>query len=243
MLIIYGNTELIQSRYISRLIYDLYTTSYLHFFLYIRRVLEKGTTLLLPLTLPNADQFSKFAGRLSSKFVSGKIIIKYPTQTGFYLKRVATLPSEMFVLRSCRASRLCEANCHSAIQNSCWKSIHPVMLELFYSLMTRYLSWPHRKKKLQNDGLYAPTITKNKDVATTPVYEINVQSLMASVGESHVVDITQVTSLILVDARVKISEAYYRNMMLLQQFLPAIVFFRLQGSFSFFGSAPAHRAC
>ena len=139
MLIIYGNTELIQSRYISRLIYDLYTTSYLHFFLYIHRVLEKGTTLLLPLTSPNADQFSKFAGRLSSKIVSGKIIIKYPTQTVFYLKRVATLPSEMFVLRSCCASRLCETNCHSAIQNSCWKSIHPVMLELFYSLMKRYL--------------------------------------------------------------------------------------------------------
>jgi len=60
---------------------------------------------------------------------------------------------------------------------------------------------------------------------------INVQSLIASVGESHVVNITQVTSLILVDARVKISEAYYRNMMLLQQFLPAMVMSDLKGVF------------
>ena len=37
-------------------------------------------------------------------------------------------------------------------------------------------------------------------------HTINIQSLIVSVGESQVVDITPVTSLILVDSRVKVSE-------------------------------------
>jgi len=48
-------------------------------------------------------------------------------------------------------------------------------------------------KNRQNDRLYAYPSTKKKDVVTKRLRtHINVQSVMASVGESHVVDITPV---------------------------------------------------
>jgi len=63
-------------------------------------------------------------------------------------------------------------------------------------------------KNPQNDGLYARPSIKQKDVAATRSH-----SLMASVGESEVVD----NNLRLVDHGVMASEE--RNLILLQQFL------------------------
>ena len=74
-----------------------------------------------------------------------------------------------------------------------------------------------------NNGLYAHPSSKKKDVASpdkTPVHTINVQSMMTSVGESRVVYITSVDT-----CRPRnqgcLATSINRNVMLLQQFLPA----------------------
>jgi len=75
------------------------------------------------------------------------------------------------------------------------------------------LQWQHQKN---TEWLTVHTCTNQEERRhdKTPAHKINVQSLMASVGEPQAVD-----SLILVDHGFKINEAYYRNVMLLQQFL------------------------
>jgi len=67
------------------------------------------------------------------------------------------------------------------------------------------------------DRMHLQQLERRRD--KTPAHKINVQSLTASVGEPQVIDSTP---LILVDHEVTINEAYYRNVMLFQQFLLAI---------------------
>jgi len=75
----------------------------------------------------------------------------------------------------------------------------------------------------------------------TPAHKINVQSLTASVGEPHWLTVYQFNTS-LVDYGVKINETYYRNAMLLQQFLIAMR--QISSKFFVFelDSAPAHTA-
>jgi len=59
---------------------------------------------------------NSFSGKLCSKFLAEQQL-----NISLRLKRVATLPCEMFVLQNRRAPELSEANCmhDSAVQNSC----------------------------------------------------------------------------------------------------------------------------
>jgi len=72
-----------------------------------------------------------------------------------------------------------------------------------------------------------------------PVYTIIIQSLMASVGEYQVVDITAVPHLSITESR--LVKSNNRNVMLLQKFLPAI--HQISSEFFIFqqDSAPVHR--
>jgi len=56
----------------------------------------------------------------------------------------------------------------------------------------------------------------------TPAHTINVKSFVTSAGESQVVDITPVWHLSITESRLVKLKSINPNMMLLQQFLPAI---------------------
>lgn len=96
-------------------------------------------------------------------------------------------------------------------------------------------------KNAQNDRLYVPTGTLKKQVSATRLLTTRstfTKSVMASVGVSSL----GATELIFIDPGVKINGAYYRDVLLSQQLLPAIR--ALSGEFFIFqqDSAPAHRA-
>jgi len=88
---------------------------------------SKGATLFLRPTLLNTNRFSHFFSQ-RPRF-SGKTVIKYPT----HLKRVATLPCEMFVRKNRNDPELTEANSHARLSHSkqLLKNIHPMMLASF----------------------------------------------------------------------------------------------------------------
>jgi len=96
-------------------------------------------------------------------------------------------------------------------------------------------------RNLQNDRLYAAASTTKKRIpaerllCTRSTFS---RSVMVSVGVSKL----GVTQLMFVDPGVKIDGAYYRNVLLSQQLLPAIR--QISGEFFIFqqDSAPAHRA-
>ena len=86
----------------------------------------------------------------------------------------------------------------------------------FCLLTKRYLQWPHRND-WQNDWQHAPAATKKKDDAIKRLCtRLEVQSLMAPVGESQVVDSAPVWYLLITDYGVKINEACYLNVMPLE---------------------------
>lgn len=96
-------------------------------------------------------------------------------------------------------------------------------------------------KNAQNDRLYVPTGTLKKQVSATRLLKTRstfTKSVMVSVGVSSL----GATELIFIDPGVKINGAYYRDVLLSQQLLPAIR--ALSGEFFIFqqDSAPAHRA-
>jgi len=57
---------------------------------------EKCATLFLPVTLLNANRFSKFFYRHSLQYICSKKVNKYPT----IITHVATLPCKTFVLNN-----------------------------------------------------------------------------------------------------------------------------------------------
>lgn len=96
-------------------------------------------------------------------------------------------------------------------------------------------------KNSQNDRLYVPTGTLKKQVSAARLLKTRstfTKSVMVSVGVSSL----GATELIFIDPGVKIDGAYYRDVLLSQQLLPAIR--ALSGEFFIFqqDSAPAHRA-
>ena len=96
-------------------------------------------------------------------------------------------------------------------------------------------------KNPQNDRVSAPATSHKKDVAAKRLLRTRStfsESLMVSVGVSTL----GYTKLIVVDPGAKVNGAYYRNVLLSQQLLPAIR--QISGEFFSFqqDSAPAHRA-
>lgn len=96
-------------------------------------------------------------------------------------------------------------------------------------------------KNSQNDRLYVASATKKKQVPAARLLQTRAtftKSVMVSVGVSSL----GATDLIFIDPGVKINGAYYRDVLLSQQLLPAIR--ELSGDFFIFqqDSAPAHRA-
>jgi len=94
----------------------------------------------------------------------------------------------------------------------------------------------------QNDQLYAAASTTKKYIPAERLLRTRStfsRSVMVSVGVSKL----GVTQLMFVDPGVKIDGAYYCNVLLSQQLLPAIR--QISGEFFIFqqDSAPAHRAC
>jgi len=111
----------------------------------------------------------------------------------------------------------------------------------FCSLTKRYLQCPHRKPTEWLTECICSNQKERRRRDKTPTHKIDVQSLTASVAEPQMNDSTPVWYL-LVDHEVKINKAYYRNVMLLQQFLLAIrQMIRSQASSSSFGRrVPRH---
>ena len=93
------------------------------------------------------------------------------------------------------------------------KHIHPMMLASFCSLMKIIFAVAIRETHRITDCTH---IHKPK----TPAHTISVQSLMTSVDESQVVDITPVWYLSVTESR--LVRSTHRNVTRLQQFLPAI---------------------
>jgi inhibitor of nuclear factor kappa-B kinase subunit alpha len=96
-------------------------------------------------------------------------------------------------------------------------------------------------KNAQNDRLYVPAVTRKKQVSAARLLQTRTtftKSVMVSVGVSSL----GATELIFIDPGVKINGAYYRDVLLSQQLLPAIR--ELSGEYFIFqqDSAPAHRA-
>jgi len=92
------------------------------------------------------------------------------------------------------------------------------LLHYFFSLMRRYLKWPHWKTHRMTDCTHlqqASTKMSRQCLHTWFMF-----SHWWHQSASHTSG-WQYTSLILVVHRVKVNEAYYHNVMLLQQFLSA----------------------
>jgi len=148
-----------------------------------------------------ADRFSKFYHRQHHGWVSGKAIIKYPIVPE--MRCYATLWN------------VYEANCHArilVIWNSCRKySFSNISIILFigeklFTVVALHVQQPRRM-----------TLRHNACVNDQRSHS-HWWHQSATIG-------WQYTSLILVDHGVKVNEAYHRNVMLLQQFLPAIIIY------------------
>jgi len=101
-----------------------------------------------------------------------------------YLKHVNKLPCEMFMLKNQHAPELSEAKARLSHLKQLLKNIHTTTLELFLFTNERYLQWPCQKiQKWLTVNSCSNQEERRHD--KTPVYMINVQSLMASVSESH----------------------------------------------------------
>jgi len=144
---------------------------------------EKIPLYFLIYTLPNANRFSNsFTGRLLA-IISGKTIIKYSPP---HLKCVATLPTEIFLLKNRRVpgwvKRIPIQDL--SIQSMFWKNMHLMILAPFFtdkSIFTVVTS-----KNPQNNRLYYASMNQEQRRRDkTPAHQINFQSVTASVGESQ----------------------------------------------------------
>jgi len=125
------------------------------------------------------DFQNSFTSRLSSR--PPEFLVNIPP----HLKCIATLLCERSLLKNRHTSELCEATAtqYSAIRKTSEKySSNDV--SIIYSLTKRYLQWPHNKL---GEWLYAPAGSNQEERRRnkTPAHTINVQSLMASDGESR----------------------------------------------------------
>ena len=93
----------------------------------------------------------------------------------------------------------------------------------------------------QNDRVYAPVAAKKRDVSASRLLRTR-RTFSKSVMVSAAVSKLGCTNLIFVDPSAKINGQYYRDVMLMQQLLPAIR--SIAGDMFVFqqDSAPAHRA-
>jgi len=128
--------------------------------------------LLPPLTLPNANNFSNFFHQLSSKFMA-----KY------YVKRVATLQSEMFVakhsqwLRAEWSELLCKTQPFKTVAQKYSPNDVSVILftdEKTFVTTPKPAEWPTVRISVNQEE-------RRREKA--PAQRISVQSLTASVGE------------------------------------------------------------
>ena len=126
------------------------------------------------------------------------------------------------------------------VWRSCWVNFQKVPSISSSLQMRRYLQL-HRLN-LQNDHVYVPCGMKKRDIATNrllgtwPTFS---KSVMVSVAVSNL----GCTELIFVEPGVKIDGAYYRDVLLSHQMLPAI--WHLAGDVFVFqqdSAPPAHRA-
>ena len=112
---------------------------------------EKGATIFLPLTLPNADHVQNyFTDRLSNKLVHHTL-------------HVATLPCEMSALKNRHAPELSGANSHAKLSHSrqMVENIQSSMLAQFRSL-TKKVFTVSTMKTSKNHQLYATAAAGRK---------------------------------------------------------------------------------
>jgi len=142
-----------------------------------------------------------------------------------------------------RAQELTDANCVTRMNRA--KALQkkiPESLASFAFFTDEKVFTVAPPVNLQNDRIYAPEGTKKRDIAadcllrTRPTFS---KSVMVSVAVSKL----GCTELFYVEPGVKVDGAYYRDVLLCQQMLPAIRM--LAGDMFIFqqDSAPAHRAC
>ena len=120
---------------------------------------KKEDTILLYVTSPNINQFSKFStDRLSSKFATRWYLNILPC-----LKRVATLPCQISVFKNFHARGVHEANCRVKLSSSKFveKYFCTVIQALFHSLAIRLDVQGSNIKKL-HDWTYKTAATKKK---------------------------------------------------------------------------------
>jgi len=103
-----------------------------------------------------------FTGRLSSKFLE-KVLIEYPP----YLKHVAALPCEMFVLKNRNNPKPSKANIHARLCHfkQLLRNIHPMVLASFLFSDDKIFTVTTPKNPY-NDLLYAYPSSEKKDVVT-----------------------------------------------------------------------------
>jgi len=141
-----------------------------------------------------------------------------------------------------RAQELTEANHHARLVRS------KLLLKKYSPSDVSFIWFTDEKvftvatpKNPQNDRVYAPAASRKKDVAAERLLRMRstfAKSVMVSVGVSKLGH----TSLIFVDPGVKVDGAYYRDVLLTQQLLPAVR--EISGEYFIFqqDSVPAHRA-
>jgi len=149
------------------------------------------------------DFQNPFIDRLSNKF-----LMKHWLDIPPHLKRVATL--KCLCLKS-HAPELSEVKFHARLSRSkqLLKNVHPVTLASFCSVLTTtYLQRQRQKTRRMTDFTHIHQY-KERRRDKTPAHFIDVQSLMASVGESQLTSGWCYIPLILVDHGVNVNEDYY----------------------------------
>ena len=122
----------------------------------------------------------------------------------------------MFALKNRCAPELSEASSHARVSHSkqLLENIHPMMLASFCSLTKTYLQWPHEKP---TEWPLVRTSINQGERCRNRTHTINIQ---LAYWWHQVVDITRVWHMSTTDLR--LVRSINRNVMLLQQFLPAI---------------------
>ena len=178
-----------------------------------------------PQTHRSTRQIAREAGMSQSSVV--RVIHRELGLKCFKKRRAQELTETNRLVRLSRAKQLLKSY-----------SVHDTSLIWFTDEKVFTVATP---KNPQNDRVYAPVTTKKKHIAAERLLRTRTtfsQSVMVSVGVSKL----GCTNLIFVEPGVKINGAYYRDVLLLQELLPAIR--EASGEFFIFqqDNAPAHRA-
>ena len=151
-----------------------------------------------------------FTSRLSSKFLTKQWLNILP-----YLKRVATLPCEMFMLKNRNDPQLNEANFHARFSHSkhLFKNIHQWCWHHFVQRQKDIYSDHTEKTRRMTDCTQIPQPRRKTSRQNACAYK---QRSVTDGISRRVTSGWHYISLILVDHGFKFNEAYYRNMMMLQ---------------------------